>query len=71
MAVRFVVEINHVTLREKLRRISAIVSDRVDVRKRLHSKFAVEAAAQRVKNLVLLLCSVPDVPLVHVTNRSV
>src|SRR5690242_535980 len=71
VAIGFVVKVYHVALREQLRGISAVVSDGINVREGLHSKFAVETAAKRVKDLVFLLRTVPDIPLVHVSNCGV
>jgi hypothetical protein len=45
MSVRFIMEIKHVALRVQLRRISAVVLDRVDMWECFHAEFAVEAAA--------------------------
>jgi hypothetical protein len=45
MSVRFIMKIKHVALRVQLRRIGAIVLDRVDMWKCFHAEFAVEAAA--------------------------
>ena len=71
VTVRLIVEIYHVTLREELCWVCAEISDSVDMRERLHTEFAIESAAECVENLVLLLGTVPDVPLMHVSHRSV
>jgi hypothetical protein len=59
VSVRLVVEVKHVALRVKLRRVGAIVLDRIDMWKGFHAELAIEAAAERVENLVFLLCAVP------------
>ena len=71
VAVGFVVEVDHVALGEQLCRISAVIPDGVDMWKRLHPKLAIEAASKRVEDLVLLLCTMPYIPLVHVPNSRV
>ena len=58
-------------LRVELGRVGAVGFDGVDVREGFHAEFAVEAAAQRVEDLVFLLRAVPHVPLVHVADGFV
>lgn len=71
VAVGFVVKVDHVALGEQLCGISAVIPDGVDMWKRLHPKLAVEATSKRVEDLVFLLCAMPHVPLMHVSNSRV
>lgn len=59
MAVRFVVEVEHMGLRVELRRVRAIILDCINMREGLHPKLAVESTAKRVKNLIFFLGTVP------------
>lgn len=59
------------TLRIQLCGIGTVISDGVDVRECFHSELAVEPATERIEDLVLLLCPVPYVPLVHVSNGGI
>lgn len=68
MPIRFVVEVNHMRLRVELSWVGDIVLYGVDMRKRLHSEFAVETTAEGVVDLIFFLGSMPYVPLVHVAN---
>jgi hypothetical protein len=40
----------------------------VDVRMGFEAEFAIEPAAESVVDLIFLLGSMPDVPLMHITN---
>lgn len=59
MTISLVVKVQHVALRVQLGRIGAVVSDRIDMRERLHAKFAVETPPKRIEDLVLFLRAVP------------
>lgn len=55
----------------KLGSVSTVVLDCVDMRKCLHAEFTVEAAAQRIEDLVLFLRPMPDCTrLVYVFPRA-
>lgn len=59
MAVSFIMEVHDMGLRMH---ISLVLNERLDclhMRECLHTKLAVEPAAQTIENLVLLLCTVP------------
>jgi hypothetical protein len=71
MPIRLVVEIYHVALRIQLRRVCAVVPDRVDMRECLHAKFAVESTSQCIEDLVFLLCAMPYIPLMHITHCGI
>ena len=71
MSVRFIMKIKHVALRVQLRRIGAIVLDRVDMWKCFHAEFAIKSSAEGVEDLILLLGAMPDVPLMHIANRGI
>lgn len=71
VAVCLVVKVYHVALGEELCWIRAEVPDGVDVRECLHTEFAIESAAKCIKNLVLLLGTMPDIPLMHISNCSI
>ena len=69
VAVRFIVEVYHVALRIQLGFISAVVFDSIDMWEGLHAKLAVESPAKGVEDLIFLLCTVPDIPLMHVCQN--
>ena len=58
-------------LRVQLCGIGAVVSDGVDVRKGFHSELTVESATKCIKDLVFLLRTMPNVPLMHISNCSI
>lgn len=71
MAICLVVEVQHVTLWEQLGGIGAVVSNGVDMGERFHAELTVESATERIEDLVLLLRTVPHIPLMHVSNCGI
>jgi hypothetical protein len=60
VAIGLVVEVEDVRLRVFVGFVLNEMVNRRHVRESLHSKFTVEAASKSIKDLVLLLRSVPD-----------
>jgi len=71
VSVGFVVKVNHMRLRIQLTRVRHEILDCVNVREGFHAKLGVETTTKGVEDLVLLLCTMPDVPLMHVSDCRV
>lgn len=71
MAIGLVMEVHSVRLRMHVACLGDERLDSFEVRECFHAELAVEPSTQRLKNLILLLRSVPDVPLVHIADSRV
>ena len=71
MAIRLIVEVNDMGLWIHVFFVCDEGLDRGEVRESFHTEFGVKASTEGIKDLIFLLSAVPDIPLMHVTNRRI
>ena len=71
VAVGFVMEVKNVGLGVEIFRVGDEGFNRGKMGEGFHAEFRVESSAKGVENLVLLLCAMPNIPLMHVSDSWV